>query len=211
MHNGNAPRHQGFINQREEMTMSQFAKQALIAKHAYVAALLAGAAAIAGAQTTSAPNTSTAPMMGQSGAPGMMHPGGRHDPAKMQAAVAKRLADLKGKLKLTADQEGSWTTFSAAMTPPAMMGKGMQGNDRADFEKLSTPERIEKMRAMREQRHATMTTEMGKREDAAKAFYATLSAEQKKTFDAETLRVMRGMRGMHGGMQDGHENHHSKG
>lgn len=192
--------------------MSQFAKQALMAKHAYVAALLAGAAAIAGAQTSPAPNTNTAPMAGHGGPSGMMHAGGRHDPAKMQAAITKRLADLKGKLKLTPDQEGGWTAFSGAMTPLSMMGKGTQGNDRADFDKLSTPERIDKMRAMREQRHTTMTAEMSKREDATKTFYATLSADQKKTFDAETLRVMQGMRRMHGDMPNGgsHDHQHSK-
>jgi len=187
--------------------MSQFAKQALMAKHAYVAALLAGAAAIAGAQTNNAPSTHNPPVMGQGGPSGMMHAGGRHDPAKMQAAITKRLADLKGKLKLTPDQEGAWTTFSAAMTPLSM-GRGMPVNDRADFDKLSTPERIDNLRAMREQRHTTMATEMGKREDATKAFYATLSAEQKKTFDAETLRVMKGMRRMHGDQPSGHGHEH---
>lgn len=184
--------------------MSQFAKQALMAKHAYVAALLAGAAVIAGAQTSTPPGAPAAPMASQEGAPGMMQPGrGGHDPARLQAVIAKRLAELKAKLKLTPDQEGNWTTFSTAMTPPAMPGKRMHGADRGEFEKLSTPERIEKMRAMREQRHATMNAEIGKREEATKAFYATLSADQKKTFDAETHRMMRNMhnrmQGHHGG------------
>jgi hypothetical protein len=51
------------------------------------------------------------------------------------------------------------------------------------------------MRAHRAQRNA----EMDKRMDATKTFYAGLSAEQKKTFDAESMRFLRGgKRGMHG-------------
>ena len=34
---------------------------------------------------------------------------GRHDPAKMQAMMAKRQADMKAKLKITPAQEGAWT------------------------------------------------------------------------------------------------------
>jgi hypothetical protein len=40
------------------------------------------------------------------------------------------------------------------------------------------------MRELRKQRDA----EMDKRDDATRTFYATLSAEQKKTFDANTGR-----------------------
>lgn len=104
---------------------------------------------------------------------------GHHDPAKMQAHFAKRLAELKAKLKLTAGQEAGWTSFTASMQPPA---RGMRPN-RAEFEKLSTPERIDKMRAMRTERNA----EMDKRADATKAFYATLTPEQQKLFDANAM------------------------
>ena len=44
---------------------------------------------------------------------------GRHDPAKMQAFVAKRQADMKAKLKITPAQEGAWTAYTASMQPPA--------------------------------------------------------------------------------------------
>ena len=65
------------------------------------------------------------------------------DPAKMQSWMDKRNASLKAVLKLTAAQEGAWTTYTAAMTPPV----GMMGTrpDRAEMEKLTTPERIDKM------------------------------------------------------------------
>jgi Spy/CpxP family protein refolding chaperone len=56
--------------------------------------------------------------------------------------------------------------------------------DRAEIDKLTTPERLDKMRDLRKQRDA----EMDKRDAATRTFYATLTAEQKKTFDANTGR-----------------------
>lgn len=64
----------------------------------------------------------------------------------------------------------------------------MKHPDRAEMDKLTTPERIDKMRALRTQRDA----EMDKRADATKAFYATLTPEQKKVFDANTARSHHG-------------------
>jgi Spy/CpxP family protein refolding chaperone len=116
----------------------------------------------------------------------------QHDPAKMQAHMQKRQADLKAKLKLTATQEPAWTTFSASMQPPAHGPRP----DKAAMEKLTTPERIDKMRAL----HAERGAHMDKRAEATKAFYAVLSPEQQKVFDANTLRHHggHGERGEHG-------------
>nr|WP_315496718.1 Spy/CpxP family protein refolding chaperone [uncultured Rhodoferax sp.] len=107
----------------------------------------------------------------------------RMDPAKMEEMHAKRSADLKAKLKITTAQEGAWTTFTAAMKPPAR--DAQQRPDRAELEKLSTPERLDKMRALRTQHMTDMNTAMEKRDQATKALYATLSADQKKLFDAQ--------------------------
>ena len=118
------------------------------------------------------------------------HHMGRHDPAKMQARMAKHQAELKAKLKITAAQEGAWTSFTAAMQPPArMMGERPMAGQRAELDKLATPERIDKMRALRTQRMTEMNAEMDKRGEATKAFYAALSPEQKKTFDAEHQKM----------------------
>ncbi len=133
---------------------------------------------------------------------GMMGHDGMHhrDPAKMEQMHAKHLGDLKAKLKITASQEAAWTTFADAMKPPAdMMGKHP---DRAEMDKLTTPERIDKMRALHKEHMTTMEAAMDKRGEATKTLYAALSAEQKKTFDAEHAKM--GMRGdgqhrMHGG------------
>lgn len=130
--------------------------------------------------------------MGQGGAMGMR---GKMDPAKMEAFMAKRAEQLKGKLKITASQEGAWTSFIDAMQPPAR--KIENRPDPAELAKLTTPERIDKMHALRVQHQAERTTAMGQREAAVKSFYAALTLEQQKVFDAEHARM--GERRGHGG------------
>lgn len=136
------------------------------------------------------------------GGAGGMHEGRGHermgtmDPAKMQAWMDKRNADLKAALKITPAQEGAWTTYTAAMKPPAdLMGKHP---DRAEMDKLTTPERIDKMKTLRTQHMTDMMTAMDKHGEATKAFYATLTPEQKKTFDDRAMRHQGGER-RHGG------------
>ncbi len=109
--------------------------------------------------------------------------------ARMQRHMDRRTASLKAKLKLGAEQESAWNAYVAAMKPPAFS----QHPGRAEMDKLTTPERLDKMRELRKQREA----EMDKRDDATRAFYATLNAEQKKVFDANTGRPWgdRGSRG----------------
>ena len=120
----------------------------------------------------------------------------RHDPAKMQERMAKRQAELKAKLQITANQEGAWNTFTSAIKPPA---DRPARPDPAEFAKLTTPERIDRMQAMKAQRDARMA----QRAEATKAFYAALTPEQQKTFDAETLRMGQRMHRQHGGHRHG--------
>lgn len=127
---------------------------------------------------------------------GMM---GKMDPEKRKAMMAKHVEALKAKLKITAAQESAWTTFTAAMQPSEKMDH--KRPDRAEMDKLTTPERIEKMRELRKQHMGDMQAAMDKRDDAIKTFYAVLTPEQQKVFDAEHVRM--GMhhgekRGMHG-------------
>lgn len=165
--------------------------------------LLASAGFATFAQTAPAPDSAARPpMAGASGPRGAMGMRGHMDPAKMEAMMAKRQAEMKAKLKITADQEGAWTTFTAAMKPPAGW-MDHKRPDRAEMDKLSTPERIEKMHAMRAQHMADMTAAMDKRDEATKAFYAVLNADQKKTFDAEHAR-MGGRHGEHSHGGGGH-------
>lgn len=165
-------------------------------RHLLAAALLGalGIGAIAQTQTPpAAPGGHGHMMQGEAGRP---------DPAKMeqfrarmQERMTQRLGELKQKLQITSAQEGAWTAWTGAMQPTRM-----QRPERGEFAKLTTPERIDRMRAMRAQRNA----EMDKRMDATKTFYATLSAEQKKTFDTEGMRFMRGGKRGFGG----HGRHH---
>lgn len=112
---------------------------------------------------------------------------GRMDPAKRQEYATKRLGELKQKLQITPAQEGAWTAFAAAHQPPATP---MMRPDREAMSRMTTPERIDQMRAMRTQRNA----EMDRRLDATQSFYAALTTEQRKQFDDQT---------MHGGHRGG--------
>ena len=127
---------------------------------------------------------------GPAGGPGMGPGAGQPEPeraARMQERrqdhMARRAADLKAKLKLTPEQEGAWKDYAAAMKPPAH--PPLPG--RAEIDKLSTPERLDRMRELRKQCEA----EFDKRDAATRTFYGTLSAEQKKIFDDNTGRPFR--------------------
>ncbi|MBX3654838.1 MAG: Spy/CpxP family protein refolding chaperone [Ramlibacter sp.] len=144
--------------------------------------LMAAFAAAAMAQTP--------PPAAPDGKPAMHERMGRHDPAKMKEHMAKRQAALKQKLAITPAQESAWTAWTSTMQPPATPHARP---NREEVAKLTTPERIDRMRAMRAERQAAMD----KRADATKTFYAALTPEQQKVFDSETLKF--GGRHGHGG------------
>jgi hypothetical protein len=90
----------------------------------------------------------------------------------------KRLDTLKSDLKLTASQEAGWTEF---------VGK-IKGDRKAWAEKrkeleslkdLPAPDRMEKMLAFSKEHVAKQEAVLA----ATKTFYATLSPEQRQTFD----------------------------
>ncbi|MGE8201386.1 MAG: Spy/CpxP family protein refolding chaperone [Variovorax sp.] len=156
-----------------------------------------GAFAQAPAASTPAAPTAAVAQADNAAVPKAQHK--RMDPAqrmeRMQERRTKRLAALKDKLKLTAAQEGAWSTFTAATQPP---GGPRPHMDRAEFAKLTTPQRLERMEARRAERSAMFA----KRAEATKTFYAALTPEQQKTFDAETVHF-----GGHRGDHDGHRGH----
>ncbi len=163
--------------------------------------IMATAALTAMAQTVApaAPATSTAPTK-----PAALQGDrtGRHDPAKMQARIAQHQAELKAKLELTPAEESAWTTYIASMQPRAH-GARPTPEKRAEFDKLTTLERVDKMRDLRSQRMAEMSAAMDKRGDATKTFYAALNAEQKKVFDSQ--RIGKGGMGHGGGHGQPHK------
>ncbi|TFY97979.1 Spy/CpxP family protein refolding chaperone [Ramlibacter rhizophilus] len=113
----------------------------------------------------------------------------RHgDPAQRQARFTERMSDLKQKLQITSGQESAWNSFVAAMQPKPR-GERM---DREALASLTTPQRIDQMRVLRQQRMQAMD----QRGEAVKAFYAALSEQQQKTFDELSARpLQRGHRG----------------
>jgi Spy/CpxP family protein refolding chaperone len=149
-----------------------------------LAGLLATVGAGAALAQSPAPAAASTAMSEHHGDP-HMNMMGHQDPAKMQAWVAKHQAELKAKLKITAQQEAAWTTYAAAMQPPTHMDQHPMPGQHAEMDKLTTPERIDKMQALQNERMAERSALMKKHGDATKAFYAVLSPEQKKTFDAE--------------------------
>lgn len=122
---------------------------------------------------------------------------------RMQERRAKHLADLKAKLKLDVSQQGAWSTFTTSIQPPPKAERPDRAAMRAEFEKLTTPQRLDRMQARQAERAAMAA----KRADATRAFYATLKPEQQKTFDAESMRFA--SRGEHG--PRGHGDHGKRG
>jgi Spy/CpxP family protein refolding chaperone len=92
---------------------------------------------------------------------------------------------LHKSLKLTADQETAWKTFSETMMP----GKPMM-SDKMDWNKLTTPERADKMLEFSKQHEQNMAEHVA----AMKTFYAVLTPAQQKIFDDFHADRMPGMK-----------------
>lgn len=140
-----------------------------------LATMWAAASLTAQAQSTAGPES------------GPRHHMARMDPAKMQEMAAKRQAELRQKLNLASSQETAWATYVVASKPGAAgrMDPEHRKQMHDEMQKLTTPERIDRMNAMKAQRNA----DMARRGDAVKAFYAVLTPEQQKVFDAHALRA----------------------
>ena len=162
----------------------------LLSKHTLLAGLLATAGFATLAQTP------PPPPQGPGAGAHMSH----RDPAQWQAHMAQRRSEreavLKAELNLTPAQDGAWSQFTAAIRPQPHKHwtQADRAKMRVEFARMTTPERIDKMHAMRAERAANMA----KRANAVKTFYAALSPEQQRVFDAASLRMM------HGG---GHRDH----
>ncbi|MCD2512440.1 Spy/CpxP family protein refolding chaperone [Comamonas endophytica] len=124
-----------------------------------------------------------------------------HQP-RDRAAHEKRMAEKAQKfqaaLQLTEAQQADWNRYREAIKPV----RPAKHLDRESFAKLTTPQRIDHM----QQRRAERNAQADRRAEATKAFYATLTPAQQKTFDAQTLR-----HGPHGKRHGphGHGKHHA--
>lgn len=146
-----------------------------------LAGLLCASAGFALAQ----PGPAAAPCAPGSRAEGM----GRQDPAKMQARMGQRLAAFKAKLQLTSAQEAAWTAFTATIQPTPRAGKAAMATAQAELDKLPTPERLDRMRALHAQHMSEMSQQMTQRAEATKTFYDALTPAQKDLFDKEFSRA----------------------
>lgn len=108
--------------------------------------------------------------------------GHKKDGERMHKRHQHRMDKLKQSLKLGSEQAQAWAAFEASMHP-----QGMQRPDPQAMAKMTTPERLDFMSKMKTQHSASMQSRM----DATRIFYASLSNDQKKTFDQETLAFMK--------------------
>ena len=112
--------------------------------------------------------------------------------------IEQRHQQLHDALKLSAEQEPGWKKFaeSEQLKPPP-------GIDQPeDWSKLSTPERAEKILELSKMHQAHMAEHVA----ALKAFYATLTPEQKKTFEDFHASPPGGMRGKSRPLNPGADN-----
>ncbi|HLK24498.1 MAG TPA: Spy/CpxP family protein refolding chaperone [Caulobacteraceae bacterium] len=93
-----------------------------------------------------------------------------------QAEAAQRLTAV---LNLRPDQQGALQTFLAAMHA-SHDGREGHRHDGDQGQQLTTPQRLDRMAEMMTRREAAFH----QRADAVRAFYATLSPEQQRAFDA---------------------------
>lgn len=105
-------------------------------------------------------------------------PAGPREPGRfaerMQARKAERLAGLKQILRIRPDQEAAFSAFTRSMAPPPRPERS------GPRPPMSTPERLAEM----ERRMAERQSRVHARVEAIRTFYAALSPEQQKTFDA---------------------------
>jgi hypothetical protein len=105
--------------------------------------------------------------------------------ARHEAMQKQHLEDLKIVLRLRPDQEPALAAFVEAHKPQVHEMKGPR-----EPKTLTTPQRLEQMA-----RHeAEMNAQHQRMRDALAKFYAALSPEQQKVFDA-----LQRLKGPHGG------------
>ncbi len=114
----------------------------------------------------------------------------------MGAMRSAHVAAIKKQLHLTPEQDAAWNQWQESTKP--MDGMGHPDIKKADWAGLTTPQRLDRMRAMHEEHSQRMAQAMARHTEATKTFYAALTEAQQKTFDDVTFKHMLG------GAQRGH-------
>lgn len=110
-------------------------------------------------------------------------------PERMKEYFEKRQTELHAKLKLDANQESAWNAYIGKVRP----AESHKRPDRAEIDKLSAPERMEKMLDFMKEGEKHMANRVA----ATKEFYAVLTPEQQKIFNEEFGRGHRRHGGSH--------------
>ncbi|MFG1297739.1 MULTISPECIES: Spy/CpxP family protein refolding chaperone [Xanthobacter] len=172
-------------------------KRAVIA--AATAALLAGSAIAHAA----GPADAAAPQSTQQAAPQTAAPPAAA-PANPQATAAKRaavfdarIADLKGALKLTADQEKLWPAFETTLRNVAQERAARMDAlhaarqaARQSGQRPARPDMVTRMRAASD-RMATASGELRQVADTLDPLYKTFDPAQKKVFEQAARKDLR--------------------
>lgn len=100
--------------------------------------------------------------------------------AQSQGGYGQQQPDLHAMLHIRPDQEAAWSAFRAASQPQPSEIQAMQGAQ--TLAPLSTPRRLDRIEAMLN----TQLTVFHRQATATRALYATLTPDQKRTFDQVT-------------------------
>ena len=125
----------------------------------------------------------------------MVHGGGPEMKAAREAMMKQHLEDLEVVLRLRPDQESALQAFMAAHHRPEPGAMTMHGGPGEMSKPQTTPERLAEMA----RRESAMAAEHEKMRAAVARFYAVLSPEQQKVFDA-----LQRLQGPHFGGMGGH-------
>jgi hypothetical protein len=116
-----------------------------------------------------------------------------------EARSAERMKALHDALNIRPDQESAFQAFAASMKPeqrgPKADGQtpGGMGYPRQDMAGMTTPERVDAMGRMMDERMAHMKERFQRHAQAVKALYAALGPDQRRTLDALPELMGRGM------------------
>lgn len=156
-------------------------------KRALVVAMIAGGGALSAGAFAVSPAGDASKM----NCAAMHGKHGHKNQAERMEQRATHLAALKAKLNLTAQQDTAWNAFTVTRQRP-MRPMGDRQAMQAEFAKMTTPQRMDKMLEMSEMRRAKMI----ERAQVTKTFYAQLTPAQQAVFDAEAKFMGHG-RGSH--------------
>lgn len=102
----------------------------------------------------------------------------RMDPTEVREKMARHQAELRQKLNLSPAQETAWNAYAASITLP----ERSEHLKRPDWDKLTTPQRLERKLQHMQQKEARMSIQL----HTMQALYDQLTPGQRTIFDENT-------------------------